>query len=154
MFAATSSGRALRPPPAVVVLASGAAEHRGAIGRMARELGYRAIESDDPADVLRRLRAHPAFAQLLLVEVSLRGMDGGEVAERARDLAPGIRIAFLSRDPDGADAELIRADNVFFGFRGRQNDDRDAAQLGVFAYFAQCFEPAFARETPGWACGP
>ena len=103
-----AAGRTLRPPPAVLVLASVAAVRAG-IARVARELGYRAIEADDPVEVLRRLRAHPAMAQLLLVEVSLPGMDGGEVAERARDLAPGLRTAFLSPDPGGTDAELIGA---------------------------------------------
>jgi CheY-like chemotaxis protein len=103
-----AAGRPLRPPPAVLVLAS-AASVRTALARVAREHGYRAIEADDPAELLRRLRTHPAMAQLLLVEVSLPGMDGGEVAERARDLAPGLRTAFLSDDPEGADAELIGA---------------------------------------------
>lgn len=103
-----SPGRALRPPPAVVVLASSAA-HRGAVARAARELGYRVIEAENPSELLGRLRAHPAMAQLLLVEVSLAGMDGGEVVERARDLSPGLRSAFLSDDPEGRDAELIRA---------------------------------------------
>lgn len=104
----TPSGRTLRPPPAVLVLAS-LDPDRAAVARVARELGYRAIEADDPAEVLRRLRAQPAMAQLLLVEVALPGMDGGEVAERARDVAPGLRIVLLTSDPDGADAELIRA---------------------------------------------
>lgn len=99
----------LRPPPAVIVLASPASPERAAIARVARELGYRAVEADDPAEVLRRLRSHPSVAQLLLVEVSLAGMDGGEVAERARDVAPGVRVVFLSGDPEGADAELIAA---------------------------------------------
>jgi CheY-like chemotaxis protein len=76
---------------------------------VARELGYRVIEAESPSELLGRLRAHPAMAQLLLVEVSLPGMDGGEVVERARDLSPAIRTAFLSDDPEGRDAELIRA---------------------------------------------
>ena len=103
-----AAGRTLRPPPTVLVLAS-APSVRAGIARAARELGYRAIEADDPVEVLHRLKAHPAMAQLLLVEVSLPGMDGGEVAERARDLSPPLRAAFLSPDPDGTDAELIRA---------------------------------------------
>ena len=102
------SGRPLRPPPAVIVLAA-SPQDRSSIARISRELGYRATEADDPLEVLRRLRAHPASAQLLLVEVCLPQMDGGEVAERARDAAPGIRTVFLSSDPGGTDAELIRA---------------------------------------------
>lgn len=98
----------LRPPPAVVVLAP-EVSHRAAVARVARELGYRVIEAEDPFELLGRLRAHPAMAQMLLVEVSLAGMDGGEVVERARDLSPMLRTAFLSDDPGGRDAELIRA---------------------------------------------
>ena len=104
----TSSGRALRPPPAVLVLAS-LPHDRSAIARVVRESGYRATEADDPFELLGRLWAQPAVARLLLVEVGLPAMDGGEVAERARDLAPGLRTVLLSSDPDGADAELIRA---------------------------------------------
>lgn len=103
-----SPRRPLRPPPAVLVLAALAPDRSG-IARLARELGYRAIEAEDPFDVLRQLRERPALAQLLLVDISLPKMDGGEVVERARDLAPGIRTVFLSSDPDGADAPLIRA---------------------------------------------
>lgn len=98
----------LRPPPAVVVLAP-EVPHRAAVARVARELGYRVIEAEDPFELLGRLCAHPAMAQMLLVEVSLAGMDGGEVVERARDLSPMLRTAFLSDDPGGRDAELIRA---------------------------------------------
>lgn len=103
-----SPRRPLRPPPAVLVLAALAPDRLGT-ARMARELGYRAIEAEDPFEILRRLRSHPAMAQLLLVDVTLPRMDGGEVIERARDLAPGLRTAFLSSDPEGADAPLIAA---------------------------------------------
>ena len=103
-----SPAHGLRPPPAVVVLAS-AGPHRAAVARVARELGYRVVEAENPFEILGRLRAHPAMAQMLLVEVSLPGMDGGEVVERARDLSPTLRTGFLSDDPGGRDADLIRA---------------------------------------------
>ena len=92
----------------MVVLAS-AGPHRAAVARVARELGYRVVEAENPFEILGRLRAHPAMAQMLLVEVSLPGMDGGEVVERARDLSPTLRTGFLSDDPGGRDADLIRA---------------------------------------------
>lgn len=108
LVSGSESGRTLRPPPTVLVAASLAPDRSG-IARAARELGYRAIEEADPFEVIRRLRHNPAVAQLLLVEVSLPGMDGGELVERARDAAPGLRAVFLSDDPDGRDAELIGA---------------------------------------------
>ena len=104
----TPSGRPVRPPPAVLVLMSDS-HHRASIARTVRELGFPAVEAAEPAPVLRRLRAQPALAQLLLVEESLPGMDGGEVAERARDISPALRTAFLSTDARGTDAELIDA---------------------------------------------
>ncbi len=107
-FPGSSSARTLRPPPAVLVLATPGGDRAG-IARTARELGYRAIEADDPFEVLRMFRERPATAQLLLVEVRLPMMDGGEVIERAKDLSPALRTVFLSADPAGADATLIRA---------------------------------------------
>ena len=107
-FPGSPSARTLRPPSAVLVLASPGAERAG-IARTARELGYRAIEADDPFEVLRMFRERPATAKLLLVQVRLPLMDGGEVIERAKDLSPALRTVFLSNDPVGADAVLIAA---------------------------------------------
>jgi two-component system, NarL family, capsular synthesis sensor histidine kinase RcsC len=65
------------------------------ITRMVRTLGYRVRSCPTSADALAFLREHPRDVGLLLTDLALRGIDGYALAERARDLAPGLHVVLM-----------------------------------------------------------
>ena len=68
---------------------------RSAVCRMIRGLGYRVQTCQGSHEALRYLQAHPREVRLLLADVDLPRMDGGELVERAKDLDPGLRVALM-----------------------------------------------------------
>ncbi len=67
------------------------------------ELGYRVLAATDGAAALARL-ADPGEVDLLLTDVVMPGMDGQELARRALEARPLLRVIFLS----GYAADLVR----------------------------------------------
>ena len=61
-----------------------------------RELGYRVIEAHDGDAALRLLERQEQPVQLLLTDVVMPAMPGSELADRARDLQPGLKVLFTS----------------------------------------------------------
>jgi CheY-like chemotaxis protein len=79
-----------------------------AVCRMVRGLGYRAQGCDGGPQALRYIEAHPRQVRLLLADLDMPRMDGGELIERARDLDPTLRVALMS-DGHGARTEELLA---------------------------------------------
>lgn len=77
--------------------------------RMVRALGYQARSARDGREALRYLQQHPGEIRLILTDVIMPYMDGGELAERARDLHPRLPIILMSAYPVGEIAELVAA---------------------------------------------
>lgn len=77
--------------------------------RMVRALGYPAHTARDGREALRYLQQHPGEVRLVLSDVVMPYMDGGELAERARDLRPNLPIVLMSVRPVGETSELIAA---------------------------------------------
>ena len=80
-----------------------------------RELGYTVLEADDALAALRTLDEHPEI-ELLLTDVGLPVMNGGELAKRAQAKRPDLAVLFASGYPRGivqqrgqlpADVELL-----------------------------------------------
>ena len=69
---------------------------RSAVCRMVRGLGYRVQACASGREALDYLEAHPREVRLLLADVAMPRMDGGELVERARDLDPGLRVALMA----------------------------------------------------------
>ena len=82
---------------------------RSTTSRMVRALGYQARTARDGREALRYLQQHPGEIRLILTDVIMPYMDGGELAERARDLHPRLPIVLMSAYPVGEIAELIAA---------------------------------------------
>jgi len=81
-----------------------------------RRLGYQVLAAADGAEALALSRAHPGAIDLVLTDVVMPRMDGGELVTRLRQERPGIRVLFLSgyddqilsrRGFDDAGAELL-----------------------------------------------
>ncbi len=65
-----------------------------------RELGYTVLEAGDAETALHALDQHPEI-ELLLTDVGLPAMNGGELAKRAQACRPGIAVLFASGYPRG-----------------------------------------------------
>lgn len=80
---------------------------RSAVCRMVRGLGYRAQSCENGRQALRYLDAHPRAVKLLLADLAMPRMDGGELVERARDLDPALRVALMAGAHDAHTRELL-----------------------------------------------
>ena len=69
--------------------------HRSIVGRMVRALGFRHRSCAGSTVALQYLREHPRQVRLLLADLALSRMDGGELAERARDLDPRLQVVLM-----------------------------------------------------------
>ena len=87
----------LGPGPLVLVV-DDEARPRSITTHMVRSLGYQARSCPSGRAALRFLTAHPREVRLLLADLGMPRMDGGELAERARDLDRSL-IAVLMADP-------------------------------------------------------
>jgi CheY-like chemotaxis protein len=60
-------------------------------------------------EALRYLEQHPGEIRLVLSDIIMPYMDGGELAERARDLLPGLRFVLMSSSLEGMAGEVVSA---------------------------------------------
>lgn len=80
---------------------------RAIVSRMVRGLGYAVLNCGGGREALDVLRRRPREVRLLLADVAMPRMDGGELAERARDLDPSLRIALMAHPGDAHAAALL-----------------------------------------------
>jgi CheY-like chemotaxis protein len=100
---------ALFRPPIVLVVESRTAA-RSATSRLVRALGYDARAARDGQQALRMLLQYPILHQLVLTNIVLPDMDGGELAERVGDQKAGTRVALIAEyAPIGKAAAVIAA---------------------------------------------
>jgi two-component system, cell cycle sensor histidine kinase and response regulator CckA len=76
---------------------------RAPVRRILLAHGYRVLEAADGPSALRVAEEQPGKIDLLLTDVVMPGMNGGELARRLRRLRPGIRVVFMS----GYSAEAV-----------------------------------------------
>jgi two-component system cell cycle response regulator CpdR len=67
---------------------------RGFLARALERAGYDVIALDNGADAYKRLKEEPFT--LLLTDIVMPQMDGIELARRASDLDPDIKIMFIT----------------------------------------------------------
>jgi CheY-like chemotaxis protein len=100
---------ALFRPPIVLVVESRTAA-RSATSRLVRALGYDARVARDGQQALRMLLQYPSLHQLVLSNIVLPDMDGGELAERVAAQEGGTRVAIIAEyAPIGKAAAVIAA---------------------------------------------
>jgi CheY-like chemotaxis protein len=88
-------------PSSLVLVVDDELTPRSITARMVRSLGYRARSCQSGLAALRYLKSHPGEVRLLLVDLGMPRMDGGELAERAMDLDPSLIVVLMAdtRDP-------------------------------------------------------
>ena len=67
-----------------------------------RKNGYKVLEAASGTEALAALRSYEGPIDLLLTDVQMQKMDGGELAEAAEQERPGIHILFMSGYTSGA----------------------------------------------------
>jgi CheY-like chemotaxis protein len=92
-----------------VLLVEDEATPRAEICRMVRGLGYPVHTARNGREALRYLEQHPGEIRLVLADIIMPYMDGGELAERGRDLMPGLRFVLMSASLEGMAGEVVSA---------------------------------------------
>jgi CheY-like chemotaxis protein len=80
---------------------------RSIITRMVRALGYRAVSCQNGRAALRFIKGHPNHVRLLLTDLVMPVMDGGELVERAKDLEPSVITVLMAPLGDPYAHELL-----------------------------------------------
>ena len=101
-----STGFSIDPVPLVLVV-DDELTPRSIVTRMVRSMGYRVQSCRGGASALRYLQEHPGTVRLLLADLGMPRMDGGELAERAQDLGQGLRIALMASHGDPHVGDLV-----------------------------------------------
>ena len=100
---------ALFRPPIVLVVESRTAA-RAATSRLVRVLGYDARVARDGQQALRILAQYPRLHQLVLANIVLPDMDGGELADRIGARDPETRVVLVAEyAPIGKAAAVLAA---------------------------------------------
>ncbi|HYR48844.1 MAG TPA: response regulator [Candidatus Eisenbacteria bacterium] len=69
---------------------------RGLARDVLAPLGYNILDAEGGVEALRICAAHPGLIHLLLTDVTMPGMNGRVVSDRARQLRPGLRVIYMS----------------------------------------------------------
>ena len=96
----------LRTGPLILVVDDDQPD-RIAATRMVRGLGYPARSFRQGRDALQFVERHPQVARVLLADLGMPLMDGGELVERALDADPTMRAALMADRGDPAAADLL-----------------------------------------------
>jgi two-component system, cell cycle sensor histidine kinase and response regulator CckA len=97
-----------RPP--IVLLVESRTAARSATSRLVRALGYDARVARDGQQALRMLLQYPSLHQLVLTNIVLPDMDGGQLAEQVVARSAGTRVALIAEyAPIGKAAAVIAA---------------------------------------------
>ena len=75
---------------------------RTSSAELLRKNGYKVLEASSGSEALIALRSYEGDIHLLLTDVQMQKMDGGELAEAAEEERPGIRVLFMSGYTSGA----------------------------------------------------
>jgi DNA-binding NtrC family response regulator len=68
-------------------------------GRLLAELGHEVLVADSGEDALRLFASHPRPIDLLVTDLVMPGMSGRQLAERVRQVEPGLPVVYMSGDP-------------------------------------------------------
>jgi PAS domain S-box-containing protein len=83
-------------PQALVLLVEDDPEVRRIVRRQLTELGYPVLEAENGQEALAMIESVPAIGAVLTDIVMPGGVDGWEVARRARDQRPEMRVVLMS----------------------------------------------------------
>ena len=80
---------------------------RSELCRMIRGFGYPVRSARGGREALGLLTDHPREVRLLIADLGMPRMDGGELAERARDVDPNLKVLLLVEPGDPRVEDLV-----------------------------------------------
>ena len=106
-----SQESASEPRPTVLVV-DDEEDLRDIIRRMLQRRGFDTLIAGDSQEAIAVLRDHPGEVDILVTDLGLPGVSGGELSRTAKQVRPGMHVIYISGLPrDMAIAEgLIDAD--------------------------------------------
>ena len=90
---------------------------RDIMRRMLERKGFNALVAADSTEAVDTCRTHSGDIDLLLTDLGLPGVSGGDLARTATELRPGMRVVYISGLPReiavdqgliGADAHMVK----------------------------------------------
>lgn len=87
---------------------------RNLVCRMLVQYGYRVLEARDGHDALHVCQSHPDSIQLVLTDLVMPNMSGGELASRLMRLRPALRVLFMSGYTDEPVVRRLGRESVMF----------------------------------------
>jgi two-component system cell cycle sensor histidine kinase/response regulator CckA len=69
---------------------------RELVGELLEANGYQVLMAEDPTKAIETAERHGGVIHLLLTDVLMPGLNGRELAQRVKDLRPGIRVLYMS----------------------------------------------------------
>ena len=99
----------LRDPDheAVILVVDEDARAQGAVAGMLRELGHCVETCPNGPRALAFLLRRPTAVRLVLADVGMSRMDGGELAERIQDFAPALPVVLLGNLGDSRSRDVL-----------------------------------------------
>jgi two-component system cell cycle sensor histidine kinase/response regulator CckA len=88
--------------PVTVLVAEDEVGIRSPLRRLLSAQGYRVLDASDGPGALEVANRHSGRIHLLLTDILMPGMNGGELARRLLQVRPGMRVVFMSGFSDQA----------------------------------------------------
>jgi signal transduction histidine kinase len=82
---------------------------RALVANLLGDSGYKVLVAHDTDDALRIAEQHPTKIHLLLTDVVMPRVSGRVLAERVRELQPGIRVLFMSGHHDATSRKELES---------------------------------------------
>jgi DNA-binding response OmpR family regulator len=82
-----------------VLVVDDEADLRDIIRRMLERRGFDTLVAGDPQQAITMCREHPGDIDILVTDLGLPGVSGGELSRAATELRPGMRVVYISGRP-------------------------------------------------------
>lgn len=107
MTTAASLAQASAPAPYIVVV-DDEEDLRDIMRRMLDRRGFSTLVAGDSQQAIAVCRDHPGEIEILVTDLGLPGVSGGDLSQAATELRPGMRVVYIS----GLPKEIAVADGL------------------------------------------
>jgi two-component system cell cycle sensor histidine kinase/response regulator CckA len=98
----STPSRGCAETPVTVLVAEDEVGIRSPLRRLLSAQGYRVLDASDGPGALEVANRHSGRIHLLLTDILMPGMNGGELARRLLQVRPSMRVVFMSGFSDQA----------------------------------------------------
>lgn len=94
------------PTPKTILVIEDEATIREVVGRVLERTGFQVLLAEDATQASQSARSHEGPIHLLLSDINLPGLTGGEFAAFLKTLRPGLKVLYMSGAPQDPVAML------------------------------------------------